>query len=95
MSIRKIKLNTGDVYEVDLYSDGRGSSRIRRRFKKKIDAQAFIQNYQAETLQFKRTGQSINLLEEVRFDDEANFWLESSRHHFSPAHLKRVEGILI
>jgi integrase len=94
MSIRKIKLNTGDVYEVDLYSDGRGSSRIRRRFKKKIDAHAFIQNYQAETLQFKRTGQSLNLLEEVRFEDEANFWLESSRHHFSPAHLKRVEGIL-
>lgn len=56
MSIRKIKLNTGDVYEVDLYFDGRGSSRIRRRFKKKIDAQAFIQNYQTETLQFKRTG---------------------------------------
>ncbi len=94
MSIRKIKLKSGDAFEVDLYCDGRGSNRIRKRFKKKIDAVAFLKNYEASELQFKKTGYSQNLLEEVRFGAEASFWLESSRHHFSASHLKRVEGVL-
>ena len=94
MTIRKEKTSKGTHYIVDLYCGGRDSKRIRRRFKKKIDAQNFLENYTAEKQNFKKTGQSISLLEEVNYKDEASFWIESMRNHFSVSHLKRVEAIL-
>lgn len=94
MTIRKVQNTKGTHYIVDLYASGRSGKRIRRRFKKKIDAQNFLEHYTTEKQNFKRTGQSISLLEEVIYSDEASFWLESMRGHFSVAHLKRVEAIL-
>jgi integrase len=94
MTIRRIQTPKGVCFDVDLYASGRGGTRIRRRFKRKIDAQNFIDQYLAEKQNFKKTGRSVALLEEVSYRDEANFWLESMRHHFSVAHLKRVEAIL-
>src|SRR5690606_39199341 len=64
------------------------------RFKKKIDAQNFLDHYTAEKQNFKKTGQATSLLEEVTYHDEAKFWLESMKGHFSVAHLKRVDAIL-
>lgn len=94
MTIRKTQTAKGTQYTVDLYTNGRGGKRLRRNFQKKIDAQNFLDNYVAEKQNFKKTGQSISLLEEVTYKDEATFWLESMRHHFSASHLKRVEGVL-
>lgn len=94
MSIRKIK-NKGEVcYEVDLYTNGRQSKRLRRRFKRKIDAIEFLKNYLSESKNFKTSGASLNLLEEVYFKDELIFWFENSRHQFSASHIKRCEGII-
>ena len=94
MSIRKIK-NKGEVcYEVDLYTNSRHSKRLRRRFKRKIDAIEFLKNYLSESQNFKMSGVSLNLLEEVYFRDELSFWFESSRHQFSASHVKRCEGII-
>lgn len=94
MTIRKVQTTKGTNYIVDLYTSGRGGKRLRRRFTKKIDAQNFLDNYIAEKQNFKKSGQSIGLLEEIAYKDEAMFWLESMRHHFSVSHLKRVEGVL-
>lgn len=94
MTIRKVKNNKGIHYVVDLYTDGRIGKRLRRRFSKKIDAQKFLENYNAEALNFKKSGRCVNLLEEVTYKDEASFWIESMSSHFSAAHLKRVKGIL-
>lgn len=94
MTIRKKQTARGTSDIVDLYTNGRGSKRIRRSFSKKIEAQNFLCNYLAEKQNFKKSGQSIGLLEEVLYRDEAMFWLESMRDHFSVSHLKRVEGVL-
>ena len=94
MSIRKIKTQNGHRFEVCLYTSGRGSKRIRRRFDKKIEAQNFLQKHMANTFQYKKGLDAISLLEEVRFRDEANFWVESNKSHFSAGHLKRVRGVL-
>lgn len=94
MSIRRIKLKGQVVYEVDLYTNGRGSKRIRKRFKKKIEAEKYLKNYLVEENNYKATGLSINLLEEVILKDEIKYWLENSKHFFSATHLKRVEGII-
>src|SRR5690606_11873166 len=94
MTIRKVQTTKGTHYTVDLYASGRSGKRIRRRFKKKIDAQNFLDHYTAEKQNFKKTGQATSLLEEVTYHDEAKFWLESMKGHFSVAHLKRVNAIL-
>lgn len=94
MTIRRLKLKGQFVYEVDLYTNGRGSKRIRKRFKKKIDAQKYLNNYLIEQNNYKSSGLSKNLLEEVYLKDEINFWFESSKHTFSASHIKRVEGII-
>ncbi|MAZ47737.1 MAG: hypothetical protein CME65_04195 [Halobacteriovoraceae bacterium] len=94
MTIRKCNTKKGTSYVVDLYSSGRGSKRIRRSFKRKIDAQNFLDNYMAEKQNFKKSGQAVNLLEEVLYKDEAQFWIETMKNHFSVGHLKRVKGIL-
>jgi integrase len=94
MTIRRIKLKGVTVFEVDLYTSGRDSKRIRKRFKKRIEAEKYLKNYLVEESNYKASGISINLLEEVVLKDEINFWLENSKHFFSATHLKRVEGIV-
>ncbi len=94
MTIRKVQTAKGTNYLVDIYANGRNGKRIRRKFKKKIDAQNFLDNYLAEKVNYIKSGKSLGLLEEVIYKDEAIFWLESMRHHFSVSHLKRVQGIL-
>ncbi len=94
MSIRKVQLQNQTIYEVDIYSNGRGSKRIRRRFKRKVDAQIFLKNYLSESENYKSQGLSLNLLEEVYFKDELKFRFESSKHRFSLSHIKRCEGII-
>lgn len=94
MSIKKIQTKDGHRFEVSIYTSGRGSKRLRRRFDKKIEAQEFLQSHMANTFQYKKGNESLSLLEEVIFQDEANFWIESNKSHFSASHLRRVKGVL-
>ncbi len=95
MSINKIKTNTGEKWEVRVWLAGRGSKRIRRRFDRKVDALNFYSHYKNES---SGDENNIGLLQKkpimVFFGEEANAWIESNKHRFSPGHLKRVLGIL-
>lgn len=44
MSIAKVQLNTNEIkWEVRYYPDGRKSRRIRKRFDKKIETEAYLE----------------------------------------------------
>lgn len=95
MIIKKIKTNDDTKYEVSGYTNGRGSKRLRRRFDKRDEAEAFVKNYHAQELKFQRSATGgPGLLEETRFKDEAEFWILSNTDRFSPNHVKRAKGIL-
>ena len=95
MNIKKVKTKDTIKYEVSGYTNGRGSKRLRRRFDKRDDAEAFIKGHHAQELSFKRSATgSPALLEETRFKDEAEFWLLANADRFSPNHVKRAKGIL-
>lgn len=93
MSLKKITLpNSVIKWEVRVYQSGRGSKRIKRRFDKKIDAEAFLQEFKNQQKGIYQEN-SIGLFTSNRtFKDEAEYWFESARFKFSAGHLKRMTG---
>lgn len=94
---KKVILKNAVKWEVSFHINGRGSRRIRRRFDKKIDAEAFIksffakENHQTSSTDFLDT---INNSSEVRFFyDEYFYWLEVRGDELSASYKTRVEGI--
>lgn len=95
MSIRKVITKTGEPkWEVRCRSNGRGSTRIRRRFDTKSEAQHFMDERLYEKKQLKRSGIETGEFEETTFKDEAEHWLQVQGREFSAGHMKRVRGVL-
>ncbi len=94
MSIKKITTKNKEIkWEVYLRLDGRGSSRVRRRFDKKIEAENFVKEFHKEQLdRIQNPTQSGSLLSRL-FKDEAEYWFTSARVKFSSGHLIRMESI--
>ena len=95
MSIRKVKISTGESkWEVRIHENGRGSKRITRRFDRKNDAEAFVQELKSELKARERDPFAGILLKDRVFKDEADFWFNDGKLRFSESHIKRARGIL-
>ncbi|TVQ79812.1 MAG: site-specific integrase [Bradymonadales bacterium] len=94
MPIKKVLTkNKCTRWEVVVYTGGRGSKRIVRRFERKSDAEAFLQNYRTRKNELKRGHPDVRDFEETTFKEEAEYWISQRRHTLSPGHLKRAEGV--
>lgn len=95
MSIRKVKTSAGDLkWEVRVHENGRGSKRVTRRFDRKNDAEAFVQDLKAEwKAREKDPFAGISLKDRI-FKDEAEFWFNDGKLRFTESHIKRAQGIL-
>lgn len=95
MSIRKVKTSAGDLkWEVRVHENGRGSKRVTRRFDRKNDAEAFVQDLKTELkAREKDPFAGISLKDRV-FKDEAEFWFNDGKLRFTESHIKRAQGIL-
>jgi integrase len=94
MSTRKITLPSGEVrWEVCLYTGGRTSKRITKRFERRSDADAFEREIENEKKDLLRTKPDVGLFEETTFKKESEFWLQLRSHTLSPGHLKRAKGV--
>lgn len=94
MSIKKIKTPKGEKWEVLIRTNGRESERIRRRFDRKIDAQAFVDDFLKKKNQLLEISSEFSNPENITLKQEADFWLLNSESKISASHLKRVTGIL-
>ena len=95
MSLRKIKTTSGETkWEVRVHENGRGSRRVTRRFERKIDAEAFIQDFKNE-MKAKENDPFAGLsLKDRTFKEEAEFWFNDGKLRFTESHIKRAQGIL-
>lgn len=95
MSIRKVKTSSGESkWEVRVHENGRGSKRVTRRFDRKNDAEAFVQDLKVELkAREKDPFAGISLRDRI-FKDEAEFWFNDGKLRFTESHIKRAQGIL-
>jgi integrase len=95
MSIRKLRTSNGEVkWEVRVHENGRGSKRITRRFDRKDDAEAFVQDFKEE-IKAKATDPFGGItLKDRTFKEEAALWFEDGKLRFTESHAKRVRSIL-
>ena len=93
MSLKKITLaNNVTKWEVRVYQNGRGTTRIKRRFDKKIEAEAFLQEFKNQQKGLYQDN-SVSLITSNRtFKEEAEYWFDSAKIKFSAGHLKRMLG---
>ena len=95
MSIRKVKTSTGESkWEVRVHENGRGSKRITRRFDRKNDAEAFVQEFKTELIAREKDPFAGISLKDRVFKDEAEFWFNDGKLRFTESHIKRANGIL-
>lgn len=95
MSIRKTITKSGQTkWEVYLCTSGRSGKRLRRRFDKKSEAETFLIEYRSRKSKLEKQGAGTTDFEETTFKKEAEHWKNVRSIQFSPAHLKRVNGIL-
>lgn len=95
MSIRKVKVRTGEIkWEVRVYENGRGSKRVTRRFDRKNDAEGFLQDFQKEQNTRGLDSYQGIAIRDRSFRDEAEFWLIDRKLRSTESHLLRVNGIL-
>lgn len=94
MSLKKITLPNGDQkWEVRLYENGRGSTRITRRFDRKVDAEAFELEYKEQQKKKKNDPFAGITFTDRTFQEEALYWLEDGRFRFTQSHVKRMDGV--
>lgn len=94
MPIKKVLTKNNLIrWEVVVYTGGRGSKRIVRRFEKKSDAESFLHDYRARKSQLKLGHPDVRDFEETTLKEEAEYWLSQRKHTLSPGHLKRAEGV--
>ncbi|MEX0799519.1 MAG: hypothetical protein WD025_08740, partial [Bacteriovoracaceae bacterium] len=87
---KKVHAKSGIKWEVCIYTNGKGSKRIKRRFDRKVDADYFIKNFSSlKNKSFVREEKVVRT-----FKTEAKFWLSVRGEEISPSHLVRVRGIL-
>lgn len=95
MSIRKIKIKTGETkWEVREHENGRGSKRVTRRFDRKVDAEAFLQEFKNEMKAKEKDPFAGISLRDRTFKEEAEFWFNDGKLRFTESHIKRAQGIL-
>lgn len=95
MSIRKVKTSTGETrWEVRIHENGRGSKRITRRFERKNDAEAFVQETKEEIKVRARDPLASVGLKDRIFREEAELWFKDGSLRFTASHLKRVKALL-
>ncbi|MGE0632548.1 MAG: tyrosine-type recombinase/integrase [Pseudobdellovibrionaceae bacterium] len=95
MSIRKVKTSSGESkWEVRIHEDGRGSRRVTRRFERKNDAEAFVQEFKQELIEKARDPFAGISLKDRNFREEAELWFNDGKIRFTESHLKRANGIL-
>lgn len=95
MSIRKVKTSTGESkWEVRVHENGRGSKRVTRRFDRKNDAEAFVQDLKAELKAREKDPFAGISLRDRTFKEEAEFWFNDGKLRFTESHIKRAQGIL-
>jgi len=95
MSIRKIKTTTGETkWEVREHENGRGSKRVTRRFDRKVDAEAFVQDFKNEMKAKEKDPFAGISLKDRTFKEEAEFWFNDGKLRFTESHIKRAQGIL-
>lgn len=93
MSLTKKSLPNGETkWEVRLYENGRGSTRITRRFDRKSDAEAFLEQHKLEIKERKLNPFKQITFANRTFADEANYWLDDGRLRFSSSHIKNIES---
>lgn len=95
MSIRKVKTSAGETrWEVRIHENGRGSKRITRRFERKNDAEAFVQETKEEIKVRARDPLAGVGLKDRVFKEEAELWFKDGSLRFTPSHMKRVQALL-
>lgn len=94
MSIKKTILTNGEIkWDVRIYTDGRESKRVARRFDRKIDAETFLSQFKQDLRQKKLNPFGSVTFENRSFEQEAQNWIEDGKLRFSASHLKRLEGV--
>lgn len=94
MAIKKIVSKDNTVkWQVRVYLNGRGSTRLKRVFDKKIDAEIFLK--ECHKLQIEAAGAPVTVkkLNERVFKEEADYWLEFAKVEHSAGHLKRMKSV--
>ena len=95
MTIRKVITNNGKTrWEVDCYADGRGTRRLRRRFKRQVEAESFEKHHGEKKDELKSFSNGTNKFEDTDFIKESTYWLDNRGKTFSPAYQKRAGGIV-
>jgi len=95
MSIRRITTTSGDTrWEVCLFTSGRKSKQLRRRFEKKTDAENFLHTYKTKKRELGKSVYDTGDFESSTFAKEAAFWLHAKADRLSPGHRKRADGAL-
>lgn len=89
---KKLKLKSGVKWEVVLYLNGRGSKRIKRRFKRKVDAEAFLSEFSGNANLPRE--QIVEKQIQRNFYTEADYWIKNKKYELSAAYYIRAVGIL-
>jgi len=93
--INKIRLKNGDTrWEVRIWTNGRGSKHIKRRFIRKIDAENFLLDLKARIKSSKLISSPSIDFEETSLREEAEIWWNLKSPTWSPGTRKRTRGIL-
>jgi integrase len=80
------------TYEICFYTNGRGSSRIRRKFSLRKDADLWIKSY-FDKVEGRESNPSILQLQTMNFASEYQVWKMSNQLSFSSSYKIRTEGI--
>lgn len=95
MSVQKVMIKNGETkWEVRYRNNGRGTTRVRRRFDTKSEAQHFLDQRLIEKKKLQSSGIEIGDFEDTTFKEEAEHWVQTQGREFSEGHAKRVRGIL-
>jgi integrase len=95
MSVRRIVTKEGETkWEVSIWADGRKSKRLRRRFKKRQDAEDFVHGLKSRKQEITKSGTGGKDFEETTFREEAEYWVSIQSSNFSPGYRKKIKGVL-
>lgn len=97
MAIRKVKTKSGQLrWEAYLTLSGRGSKSIRRRFKRRIEAEDFVRSFGHLNQNEPDPGAFDHVINSNKgtFKEEAQYWLEIQRANFSIKNYQRSKTII-
>lgn len=94
MNLKKLKNQNGETrWEVCFRTAGKCSSRIRRRFETRPEAEAFMIDFKSRKKELKRSGNDAPDFEETTFRKEAEYWALIQKDRVSPGYYKRILGV--